>query len=55
MISLDQEQPLFTDASYAVVASGDYAPDELVDCFRVNEPEQVVAFYAQFILDGTYP
>jgi len=55
MINLLTGQPLFIDVAWAVKAGGDYAPDELVEVYRVSDPKQVVAYYAQFIAEGTYP
>lgn len=55
MIALDQDQLVTGDTEYAVVVGGDYPDDALVECYRVMEPEQVVAFYASFIANGTYP
>lgn len=46
---------MFTDAGWRVVTGGVYAPDDLVPVYRVSDPDQTVAWYAQYILDGTYP
>lgn len=54
-ITLANNQPLFTDASYAVKEGGTYEPNQLVVCYRVAEPDQEVAFYALFIDQGVYP
>lgn len=55
MITLTTGQVLATDPDWAVATGGDYAADALVECYRVSDSEQRVAFYAQFIADGTYP
>ena len=55
MIHLETDQPLFHDPAWAVKTGGDYAPDALVEVYRVADPAQVVAYFAQFIFDGTYP
>lgn len=55
MIALTTGQPVAGDNDYVVVAGGNYAPDELVDCHPIGRPEQTVAFLAQFCADGTYP
>jgi hypothetical protein len=55
MVHLDTDQPVLTQPEYAVVTGGDYAETDLVDVYRVGQPEQVVAYYAQFIYDGSYP
>lgn len=46
---------MFTDPEWEVVKGGEYAPDALVEVRRVSDPTQVVAYYAQFVAEGTYP
>jgi hypothetical protein len=54
-ITLDTDQLLFSDPEWAVLVGGDYAADALVDVYRLSDPTQVVAYYAQFIANGTNP
>lgn len=46
-VALEQDRPVAD--GYAVLAGGDYPLDALVECYRVVEPSQVVAFPASFI------
>ena len=55
MIKLEKDQVLLTEPTYAVKNAGDYASDDLVECYPIAEPDQTVAFYAIFIAEGTYP
>lgn len=55
MITLETGQVCLTEPDWAVLNGGDYAPDVLVDCQRISDPSQVVAYYALFILTGEYP
>lgn len=55
MISLDTDQACLTEPDWFVVAGGDYAPDALVECWRMADPAQRCAFYALFIAAGEYP
>ncbi len=55
MITFEKNQPMATDPDWVVVTGGNYEPTDLVPVYRLSDPEQVVAWYAQFILDGTYP
>ena len=55
LLTLKTGQLLFSDPCWAVKTGGNYDPDELVEVYRLSDPVQVVAFYAQFIAEGTYP
>lgn len=55
MITLATDQALATDPAWAVLHGGNFAPDALVEVYRVSDPVQVVAYHAQFIAEGTYP
>lgn len=55
MITLGTGQVLLTDESWAVLSGGEFPPDSLVECYRLNDPEQKTAYYAQFILTGEFP
>lgn len=55
MISLTSNQPMFTESEWLVSTGGDYQPDDLVEVYRASDPEQTIAYYAQFISNGEYP
>jgi len=55
MIELTTDQLLFTDKKLAVKTGGSYNPTDLVEVYNIYYPEQITAYYAQFIIDGTYP
>ena len=55
MITLAKDQTTFNDYEWAVETAGIYAPDELVTVYRIQDTEQKVAFYAQYISTGEYP
>lgn len=55
MIPLETNQPCLLEPHWIVVAGGDYAPDDLVVCTKLDDPAQECAFYALFIATGEYP
>lgn len=55
MLTIATDQVLLTDNSWAVCVGGDYAPDALVECYRLSDPEQKVSYYASYIVNGEYP
>jgi len=55
MITLAQDQPMFTDNEWCVLAGGDYADTDLVPVYRVRFPEQIVAYHAQYVATGMLP
>lgn len=55
MITLTTGQKLLTDPEWEVLEGGDFEPDALVTVYRVADPIQQVAYYAQFIATGEYP
>jgi len=55
MITLEADQPVLLQPEFLVRVGGDYAPNELVEVYRVDDPDQICAFYAQFISEGTNP
>lgn len=55
MITLTKDQPMFTDTDWLVVLEGSYQPDQLVEVYRSRDPEQIVAYYAQYIATREYP
>ncbi len=55
MIELETDQEMFTDPGYRVVIGGTFAADDQVEVYRVDQPDQKVAFYAQYIALGEMP
>lgn len=52
MIDLVTDQPVAGAPEFRVVAGGAFAPDALVECYRVAAPDQRVAYQAQFVATG---
>lgn len=55
MISLSKDQPMATDENWLVHVAGEYQPDELVEVYNKNDPEQMAAYYALYIVTGEMP
>jgi hypothetical protein len=55
MLTLQTGQTCFSEPEWTVLVGGDYAPSDSVECSRIGHEDQVVAYIAQFIVDGTYP
>lgn len=55
MIDLETGQIVLLDPEWVVIAGGSYAASDLVECVRLADPSQRVAFYALFIATGEYP
>lgn len=55
MITLETAQPVLNAPEWLVIVGGDYPPDALVECSRVDDPAQKCAWYAITISTGEYP
>lgn len=55
MIELFKDQPCLTLPEWLVCVGKEYIEDELVEWYNVNEPTQVVAYYAIFVKEGINP
>jgi hypothetical protein len=55
MLTLETGQICFSEPEWAVRVGGDYAPSDVVECYRIGHEDQVVAYIAQFVENGTYP
>jgi hypothetical protein len=55
MIALQADQEMFTDPGFRVVTGGDYDETDQVEVYRVDHPEQRVAFYAIYVATGQMP
>lgn len=55
MLELLSGQLVLNEPEWAVIAGGSYAETDLVECLRLSDPSQRVAFYALTIATGEYP
>lgn len=55
MQTLFTNQPLFADSEWAVMRGGEYNDTDLVECYRVSDPSQIVAYHAIYINTGEFP
>lgn len=55
MITLSTDQVLFSEPDWRVVSGGDFPADALVECYRLDCPTQLVAYYASYISTGEFP
>lgn len=55
MVTLTKDQPMLTLPEYLVLVGGNYNDTDLVDVYRVDQPEQIVAYLALFIATGVNP
>jgi hypothetical protein len=54
MFELVTDQTVLTEPSYKVLESGTYNAYDFVICYRVEQPEQQVQFFAKFIATGEF-
>lgn len=55
MFDLVTGQLVLNDPEWAVISSGTYAAADLVECVRLADTSQRVAFYAITVATGEYP